>query len=86
MQMLPHEPQLFTLFWVLVSQPLAGLASQLVKPEWQVVYAQAPVVQLTPSAFFTAVVQSTRVAQLAPQEVSAVSVDSQPFEATRSQS
>lgn len=44
-QRLPQAPQLFTLLLVLVSQPLAGLLSQLAKPALQV-KPHAPLLQI----------------------------------------
>lgn len=74
----PHPPQ-FVSVWVLVSQPLLGLPSQLAKPDAQV-GTQAPAVQtVVPFAFVQAAPQL-------PQLVALVfRFASQPFEARPSQ-
>ena len=80
LHMFPQPPQ-FCVVFVLVSQPLRTLPSQLAKPALQLAIPQTPPVQLAVS--FTA----AQMTPQAPHEAGLLSVStSQPFEAFPSQS
>jgi hypothetical protein len=72
-QAAPQAPQLETLVWVFVSQPLLGLPSQLAYPA-----AQAPSVHVPPLQDSAALARSHGTPQ-PPQSVSVLTLLSQPL-------
>jgi hypothetical protein len=79
LQACPHPPQCATVFCVLVSQPLPGVASQLPQPLLQDPTAQLPVAHVL-TAF-----GNEQVVPHAPQSVSVLRLVSHPFDGFPSQ-